>query len=513
MTIKRLVVLVALLLAGLTLASQPASVSAQTDPQPPWEGTLFVQTQRLLFNGSSLQPVSGEAPLQPNGAGETIGVYGHNASWVNISPYGHMVPKSSVANIVANDQFTQGWDARGEANPLWQGTANQACVIMVIDDASGVLRGSGVALTLNTTVGVYAVLGDHLQISPWLHFVSRSCVSGNFPTPSVSGSAIPAPAVMSSGQTVNTVSIEENLKGSCDEPHEIEYTQVMPDGNTLYVCKQAKILQPMGGDVLLYGMGTLVTVVSPIPGDEGLVISAWVANAAKASAVAVGVAASVASQASSSPIGSVQVAASAPLPVFNDMAAVQAALAALPALEPDVAIFEDLSEIELAAFDAAGQPLTRSFDAAALLSSLPAGGSYCIVSENACVITLPAPSPEELAHAIERHGEAKVLAIVSHLKAKPEGVFCSSFVGRCVISATIHGVGVGVEIILNNGAPEVPSFGRIVTVFGGSRVKVHRVRQSSCANYQVFPPPIFDDPQYWPVPEGGGLCFARGNHD
>jgi disulfide bond formation protein DsbB len=289
MTIKRLVVLVALLLAGLTLASQPASVSAQQDPQPPWQGTLTVATQRQVLVGEqmSLQIVASEAPLAPNGPGESIGVYGHNSQWVNISPFGHVVPSSSVVNITANPGFSQGWDSRGEANPLWQGITSRSCEVYLLDTPDGALRGSGMFVQTGSQVGVYAVLGNLLQVSPWLQFINNDCATGAFPKP--------AEPVITGGGYVNgtmpyTLPMTDSMLSGCDEPHEISGEHVQPDGTILVICRQAETHLPNGGEVALFSIGALVGFVSPVPGDGAAVVAAWIARAGKVGVVAVGVA-------------------------------------------------------------------------------------------------------------------------------------------------------------------------------------------------------------------------------
>ena len=292
MTIKRLVVLVALLLAGLTLASQPASVSAQQDPQPPWQGTLTVATQRQVLVGEqmSLQIVASEAPLAPNGPGESIGVYGHNSQWVNISPFGHVVPSSSVVNITANPGFSQGWDSRGEANPLWQGITSRSCEVYLLDTPDGALRGSGMFVQTGSQVGVYAVLGNLLQVSPWLQFINNDCATGAFPKP--------AEPVITGGGYVNgtqpyTIPMTDVMLSGCNEPHEISGEVVQPDGTILVICRQAETSMPQGGEIALWGVGALVGFGAPGPGDGAAVVAAWIARAGKAGVIAIGVASTV----------------------------------------------------------------------------------------------------------------------------------------------------------------------------------------------------------------------------
>lgn len=299
--------LAALLLAGLTLVSKPASVFAQYDPQPPWQGKLVAQAEMFRFNpgANSMVKEADLPPNDPNNSTSTVGVYGLNAHWVSLSHHNHVV----AANLVT---FPVGTNLSVDPAPLWQGTALRSCTIYTLG-ASRTLQAIGTLPTVGGTVGVYAIGDGYAQISAWLHFVASDCLSGSF-NQAIQPS-IPTPASFGSGSTVKTVTIEEANTLQCDEPHEIERTETMSDGNTLVICKTAKLFQPMGGEVLLYGLGTVVTLASPIPGDEALVISAWVANAAKAGAVAVGVAASVASQASSAPVGSVHVAAEWGVPI------------------------------------------------------------------------------------------------------------------------------------------------------------------------------------------------------
>ncbi len=516
---KTRILLSALALVLGLLAFGPASVSAQ-DPQPPWQGTLTVATQRqVLGSRMALESVTGEAPLPPNGVGETIGIYGHNAEWVNISPHGHMIRKSTVTNIVANPGFTQGWDSRGEANPLWKGTTSRSCEVYLLDSVNGQLRGSGVFTQANSEVGVYAVLGDLIQVSPWLHFLNGDCATGAFPKP--------VEPVITGGGYINgtqpyVIPMTDSMLSGCDEPHEISGEHVQPDGTILVVCKQAEAHMPGGGEVALWSLGALVGFVSPVPGDGAAVVTAWIARAGKAGVVAIGVASTAVAVQQAAPAlttfdlppfhpaGPMVSQPVAPWVAFSDLTAVQAALTSVPMLGDEVTFEGDFNELELAVFDTAGNFITRGFNEATVMASAPAAGSVCILAGDQCEIVIPIPSDGELAHALARHG-AKALVVFEALRTHPEEVYCGSVSGRCLITGRIAGVGVGVVLYINNGTSMVPVLGRVVTAIGGSRVKVHQVRISSCLEWRVYPPPLFQEPIYLPIPEGSGLCLERGN--
>ena len=481
---RNVFLMLVLLLAGLTLASQPASVSAQ-DPQPPWQGKLIAAAEMFRFNPGT-NSMSLEAVLPPNdpNPASMVGVYGLNAHWVSLSAFNHVVAASSV-------QFSAGTNLSTDPPPLWQGTALRNCPIYTLG-ANRTLEQIGTLPTVGGTVGVYAIGDGYAQISAWLHFVAVDCLSGSF-NQGAQPASIPTPA-----QWVDTLRIPIQ-------------TLSLPGGEVrLY--EEA----PSSAEPYMIAAASAVAIDGPIPAGDvvagGIVVYYfWVVSDGPqnlAAMVVTGVEGVRAWAAQQPAFQSQIVAPVAPWQAFPDMAAVTAALASVPVLGDEVTLEGDFNELELAGFDAAGNFLLRGYDEAAVMVTSPA--SICVLQNDQCALVIPVPTDGELNHALERHG-AKALVVFEYVTTHPEEVSCGSVSGRCLIIGRIAGVGVGVIVYVNEGTSMAPAFGRVVTVLGGSRVKVHQFRISTCAEWRVYPPPVFEEPVYRPIPEGAGLCLERGN--